>query len=210
MKRKLRVRRTQKCIALVCGKTPPTCVGLQTTPFHGCIIGPRMEIYETSGLPISMTPHLHQSSGYKKRKPRVLRAQKSIALFGAGTVLTSAGPQTIPFHLGQYRAGNGNMWNFGPTNLHGTTFARNQWLDQKEATGMEAQKCIALVGAETVLPVRGQKLPRFMRDSIEFGMEICEIYEILCVPIGMVPRFHKRNVHIKRKLRVWTTKNALL
>ena len=33
--RKLRVWRTQKCIALVCGKTQPTCAGLQTSPFHG-------------------------------------------------------------------------------------------------------------------------------------------------------------------------------
>ena len=35
MKRKLRVRRTQKKIALVRGKIPPTSAGLQTIPFHG-------------------------------------------------------------------------------------------------------------------------------------------------------------------------------
>ena len=41
---------------------------------------------------------------------------KSIALVGADTVLTSAEPQSTPFHGGQYRAQNGNMRNFGPTN----------------------------------------------------------------------------------------------
>ena len=35
IKRKLQVWRCQKCIALVRGKTPPTCAGQQTTPFHG-------------------------------------------------------------------------------------------------------------------------------------------------------------------------------
>ena len=94
-----------------------------------------MEIFENSGLPISMVPRLHQSNGYIKRKLRV--------------------------------------WS--------------------------AQKCIALVVAEQYLPVKGRKLPHFMGGSIGSGMEICESSG---VPIGMVPRFHKRNVYIKRKLRV--------
>ena len=46
---------------------------------------------------------------------------------------------------------NGNKRNFGSTNPHGTAFAPKQWLHQKEATGMESQKCIAVVGADTVL-----------------------------------------------------------
>ena len=56
------------------------------------------------------------------------------ALVGAETVLTSAGPHTTPFYGGQYRAKNGNMRIFGPTNPHGTAFAPKQWLYQKEAT----------------------------------------------------------------------------
>ena len=43
-------------------------------------------------------------------------------------------------HAGQYRAENGNMRNFGPTNPHGTAFAPKQCLYQKEATGMERSK----------------------------------------------------------------------
>ena len=92
------------------------------------------------GPTVSMLPRLHQSNGYIKRKLRVWRAQKCIALVGAESVLTSAGPQTTPFHGGQYRARNGNMRNFGPTNPHGNAFALKQLLYQKEATVMESSK----------------------------------------------------------------------
>ena len=79
-------------------------------------IGPRMEIFGTSALPIPMVPRLHQSNGYIKRKLRLWRAQKCFVLAGAATVITSAGPQTTPFHGWLYKAENGNMRNFGPTN----------------------------------------------------------------------------------------------
>ena len=92
-----------------------------------------MEICETSGLPIPMVPRLHQSNGYIKSKLGEWRAQKCNAIVGADTVLSSAGPQTTPFHDGQHRARNGNMRNFGPTNPHGTAFAPKQWFHQKEA-----------------------------------------------------------------------------
>ena len=138
IKRKLRVWRTQKCVALVRGKMTPTCAGLQTTRFMGGSIGPRMEISETSGLPNPMVPHLHQSNGYFKKKLQVWRAQKCIALVGAETVLTSAGTQTTPFHGGHYRAGNRNMRNIRPINPSGTAFAPMQWLYQKEAMGMDS------------------------------------------------------------------------
>ena len=114
-------------------------------------IGSREEIFETSGLPISMVPRLHQCNGYIKRKLRPWRVQKCIALVGADTVLTIAGPSTTPRHGGQYRVRRGNLGNFGPTNPHGTAFASMQWLYQKEATGMESSKSTALVGADTVL-----------------------------------------------------------
>ena len=140
IKKKLRVWRAQKCIVLVGGKTAPTCVGLQTTPFFEWQIGLRMEICEISGLLIPMVPHLHQSNGYIKRKLRVWRAQNCIALVCAETVLTSAGPQITPFHGGQYKDGNGNMRIFGPTNPDGTVFGPKQWLYQKEAMGMENSK----------------------------------------------------------------------
>ena len=108
--------------------------------------GSTNEICETSGLPIPMVPRLHQkeatgmesSKMYIKRKLRTWRVQKCIV--GADSVLTSAGPQTTPFHGGQYRVHQGNMRNFRPTNTHGTASASMQCLYQKEATGMESSK----------------------------------------------------------------------
>ena len=103
-------------------------------------IGHRMEICETSALPIPMVPRLYQGNGYINRKLRAWRVQKCIALVGADTVLITAWPQSIPFLGGWYRAPNGKMLKFGPTNTHGTAFVPKQWLYQKEATGMESSK----------------------------------------------------------------------
>ena len=114
--------------------------GSKVPRFMGGSIGPRMEIRETSALPIYIILRLHQSNGYIKRKLRAWRVEKCIALVGADTVLTSWGPETTSFQGRQYRAQNGNMRNFGPTNPHGTAFASKQWLYQKEATGMESSK----------------------------------------------------------------------
>ena len=114
--------------------------GSKVPGFMGGSIGPRMEICATSALPIYRISRLHQSNGYIKRRLRAWRVQKCIALVGADTVLTSWGPETTPFQGRQYRAQNGNMRNFGPTNTHGTAFAPKQWLYQKEATGMESSK----------------------------------------------------------------------
>ena len=125
--------------------------GRKVPRIKGGTTGSTKEICETSVLPIPMVPRLHQCHGYIKRKLRAWRVQKCIALVGEDTVLTSAWPQTTTCHWGQYRVHQGNMRNFGPTNTHGTPSAPMQWLYQKEATGMESSKCIALVGADTVL-----------------------------------------------------------
>ena len=106
----------------------------------GFIIGSMEEICEISGLPNPMVLRLHQCNGFIKRKLREWRVQKCIALVGADTVLTSAGPQTTPCHGGQYRVQRGNLRNFGPTKPHGTAFEPMQWLYQKEGTGMETSK----------------------------------------------------------------------
>ena len=60
--------------------------------------------------------------------PRNCRAQKCNDLVGTETVLTCTDLQTTPFDWDLYRAKNGNMRNFGPTNPHGTAFAPKQWL----------------------------------------------------------------------------------
>ena len=58
----------------------------------------KMEVCEPSGLPIPIVPRLHQSNSYIKKKLRVWIAQKCIALVGAKTVHTIAGPKTTRFH----------------------------------------------------------------------------------------------------------------
>ena len=110
--------------------------GSKVPRFIGGSIGPRMEICETSALPIPMVPCLHQSNGYSKRKLRAWRLQNCIDLVGADIVLPSAWKQSTTFHGGLYRAQNGNMRNFGPSNPQGTAFEPKQWLYQKEAAGM--------------------------------------------------------------------------
>ena len=92
-----------------------------------------MEICGTLGLPNLMVPRFHQSNGNIKRKLQAWRIQKCITLVGADTVLTV-------WYGMLYKAKNGNMWNFGPTNPHSTAFGPKKWLYKKEATGMESSK----------------------------------------------------------------------
>ena len=64
IKRKLRAWRVQKFIALVGADIALTSAGPQTTPCHGGQCRATKEICETSGLPISIIPRLHQCNGY--------------------------------------------------------------------------------------------------------------------------------------------------
>ena len=76
------------------------CPSRKVPSFMGGSIGPRMEICETSALPIPMVRRWHQSNGYTKRKLLAWRVQKYIVLVGADTVLTAAWKQNTPFHGG--------------------------------------------------------------------------------------------------------------
>ena len=127
----------------------------------GGSIGSRMEICENLGLPIPMKPRLHQSNGYIKKKLRLWKAQKCIALVGAEVVLTGAGTQTTPFHGGWYGVGNGNMRKLGPTNPPGTAFAPNIGYIKRKLREWRAQKYVALVGVEIVLTSAGQQTTLF-------------------------------------------------
>ena len=68
------------------------------------------------------------------------------------------------------------------------------------------QKCIAVVGAGTVLTIQGCKLPHFMEGSKGPRMEICSISGL---PIPLVPRLHQCNRYIKRKLRAWRVQKCV-
>ena len=68
------------------------------------------------------------------------------------------------------------------------------------------QKCLAVVGAGTVLTIQGCKLPHFMEGSKGPRMEICSISGL---PIPLVPRLHQCNRYIKRKLRAWRVQKCV-
>ena len=100
IKRNLRAWRVQKCMAQVGAATILPLRGSKVPRF---IVGskhPRMEICETSALPIPMVPRFHQSNGNIKTNLRAWRVQKCIALVGAGTVFSTTWPQSTLFHGG--------------------------------------------------------------------------------------------------------------
>ena len=86
-------------------------------------IGPTMDFWGNSGVPIVMVPSLHQDNIYIKRKLRVWRAQKCILFRGAKTVPISTGLQTTQFRTTPYKTDNGFLGRFGCTYRHGTMFA---------------------------------------------------------------------------------------
>ena len=89
------------------------------------------------GEPIAMVLCLHQGNIYIKRKQRVWRDRKYISQVGAKTPLTCVGRQTTPSQIKRYRVDKGNLHKLGRTYCHGTVFALEEYLNEKEATDME-------------------------------------------------------------------------
>ena len=129
--------------------------------FKGGSIWPRMGRCNISGLPIPTVPRLHQTKVYMKMKLSVWRDQKCIGLDGAETVPTSAGPRTTPFHEWQYRAdmeiSNNSVL---PIPMVSRLHQSNVYIKRKVSV-WRAQKCIALVDAETVLTSAGLQTTLF-------------------------------------------------
>ena len=146
------------------------------------------------GLPIPMVTRFHQRNGNIKRKLRVWIAKKFNAVVCAESVLTSAGPKTTPFHVGQDRAQNGNMRNFGPINPHGTAFAPKQWLYQKEGTCMESSKMYCP--------------SRCRYRTYQYMVENGNMLKTSGLLIPMVLRQHQSNGDFKRKLSVWRAQKS--
>ena len=107
---------------------------------EGGSIGPRTECLVNWDGPVAMVPCLYQGNIYTKRKLRVWRDQKCIPLVGAITPLTSAGRQSTPSRVRQYRAQYEKLHKLRWTNLHSTVLAPRKYLYQNEATGMERQE----------------------------------------------------------------------
>ena len=182
--------------------------GRKVPRFMGGSIGPRMEICETSALPIPMVPRLHQSNGYIKRKLRAWRVRKCIALVGADTVLTTAWKQSTPFHGGQVV--QGPEWKYAKLRPYQSPWYRvctKAMVISKGSYGHgEFKNVLPQLVQISYLSMRGRKVPRFMGGSIGPRMEICETSAL---PIPMVPRLHQSNGYIKRKLRAWRVRKCI-
>ena len=117
-----------------CGNRSYQCGAANYPVPLGGSIGPRIKIYVNSGLPIGMVPRFY------------IRNQKKATGMDSPTMycytplinrIYLCGSAYYPVSWGQYRAENGNLRKFGPTNPHGTAFAPNNISYQKEAKGME-------------------------------------------------------------------------
>ena len=74
--------------------------GSKLPRFMGCSIGPRIEVCETSTLPIPMVPRFHQSNDYMKTNLRAWRVENCVTLVGTDTVLTTALKSKVPHFMG--------------------------------------------------------------------------------------------------------------
>ena len=98
-------------------------------------MGSGMEICKTLGLPSYQHGIVFpQEECLYQKEATGMENPKMYCCIPWNNPTTCVGLQTTPLYGWQYRAGNGNKRNFGPTDPHRT-----------------AQKCIALVGAETLL-----------------------------------------------------------
>ena len=89
----------------------------------GVGVGSRTVTCVNWGGPIAMVPCLHQGNIYIKRKLRLWRDQKCIALVDAQTPLTCAGRQTTPSQGSRYRPENRSLRKLGWTDRHCTVVA---------------------------------------------------------------------------------------
>ena len=101
----------------------------------------------------------------------------------------------------RYRANSANLLKLGATFRLGTVFAPMQYLNEKEATGMESPKNVILVSVQYAhLAVRTLKVAGFRHRGIGPTVRICENSGL---PFALVPCLHQCNIYMKRKLREW-------
>ena len=136
LKTKLRVWRIQKYIALVRGKAPPTCAGLQSTPFHGWQARAENGNMRNFG---PSNPHgttLAPKQWLYQKEATGMESSKMCCSWQSEVSHISI-PDLIlpPMKWGSLRT-RPRKYSFC-TNPHGTTFAPKQWLYQKKATGLE-------------------------------------------------------------------------
>ena len=161
--------------------------------------------HTTSGLPIPMVPRLHQNNAYIKRKLRVWRCQRCIALVRAPHL-----PVRVS-KLSHFMGGRIGL-RMEICEISGLTIPMVLRLHQTMLISKgsyrygKLENVLSLSVQKQYLPVRARKLPRFIGGSIGSGIEICENSGL---PIPMVTRLHQSNGHIKMKLRVWRAQKCI-
>ena len=117
----------------------------------GANIGSMDEICKTSGLPNPMVPRLHQCNGYIKRKLLEWRIQKCISLVSACAVL-QVRVRKLPCVMGGIIASREEIFETlsQPNPMVPRLHQCNGYIKRKLPV-LRVQKCIALVGSDTVL-----------------------------------------------------------
>ena len=151
------------------GKLPK----LRRTYRHGTVFAPRKYLYQQEATGIER-PEMYSAS--QSNNPTYL-----------------CGPSSTPSRGRWYRAQNVKLTKLGRTYCHGTVFASNRYLYQKEATCIERP--------EMYSASRCNNQNTLSRGS-RFGprTESCLNWD---GPIAMVPCLHPGNINTKRKLRAW-------
>ena len=118
--------------------------------------GSTKEICETSGLPIPIVPRLHQCYAYMKRKLRAWRVQKCIAVVDADTVLVPGGKLSRAIG-GNVRSTKEICDSLSLPILMVTRLHQCNGYIKRKLRAWKVQKCIALVGSDTVLTSAGSQ-----------------------------------------------------
>ena len=118
----------------------------------GFIIGYMDEICKTSSLPNPLVSRLHECNCYIKRKLPAWRVQNCFVLVGADTVLTSVSPHTTPCHGGQFTVQRKICETSVLPNPMVPRLQQCNGYIKRKLPAWRLKKCIALVGADTVLP----------------------------------------------------------
>ena len=161
--------------------------GRKVPRFVGGNIEPRMEICETSALPIPMVARLHQSNGYIIRKLMGMESKNVLPQSVQIPYLPLRGRKVPRFRGGSVRSRMEICETSAlPIPMVSRLHQSNGYIKRK-LQACRAKKCIALVGKIPYLPLRGSNVARFMGGCIGPRMEICET-SALTIP--MVPRFH--------------------
>ena len=118
--------------------------------FMGSSIRPRMEICETSALPIPTVPRLHQNNGYTKRKLRAWRVQKCIVLVGEIPYFPLRGSKVLGF-MGSRIGPRMEICETSALRIPMVSrLHQSNGYIKRKLWAWRVQKCIAEVGADTV------------------------------------------------------------